>query len=194
MTKIKAILLLSFLLVFAAGTSLGVLLTRSHRPPRPRPQSWLTTELNLTKDQQDQMRKIWSEIMGASFRQDAERRAALMQQRDQAILALLTEAQRRDYEAVQEDFAHKMDQMSAERKQAFDEAVARTKRILTPEQAAKYDDLMTRQRERGMGGGPPPLEGGPGPMGFRGPRHRHATSTSAPTTNEHLPPHGGEQP
>jgi Spy/CpxP family protein refolding chaperone len=183
MTRTKVILLLSFLLVFAAGISLGVLLTRWGRHGRPR--SWLTTELNLTRDQQDQMRKIWSEVMGASSRQHAERRSALMQQRDQAILALLSETQRQDYEAIQQDYARKMDELAAEMKQAFDEAVGRTRRLLSPEQAAKYDALMARQRER-------PMEGGPGPMGFRGPRHHRATSTSTPTTNERREPHGGD--
>jgi Spy/CpxP family protein refolding chaperone len=186
MTRIKAwlpsfLLVLTVLLVFVAGTLLGVLIVKLGHPPRPR--SWLVTELNLTRDQQDQMQKIWSETMESAFRQQEERRAALAKERDQAIAALLSADQRSKYEAVRQDYARKMEELSADRKRAFDEAVARTKRILTPRQAAKYDELMSRQREHGREGGPPPPE-------FRGPRHHPA---SGPMMTEEPPaPHGGE--
>ncbi|MGA2265482.1 MAG: hypothetical protein ABSH10_03515 [Phycisphaerae bacterium] len=191
MIRIKAWLpsfLLAFtaLLVFAAGALLGVLMMELGHPPRPR--SWLVGELNLTRDQQEQMQKIWSETMESSFRQQEERRAALAKQRDQAIAALLSADQQSKYEAIQQDHARKIEELSADRKKAFDEAVARTKRILTPQQAAKYDELMKRQREHGREGGPPPME-------FRGPRH-HPTSNpsmSGPSMpEEHPAPPGGE--
>ena len=181
MTKTKVILFASFLLAFAAGTSVGVLITGRGGPPRHR--SWLTAELNLSPEQREEMGKIWREAMGSGFRQQAEQRAAMAQQRDQAILSLLSETQRARYEAIQQEHADKMEELSRGRKRAFEEAVERTKRILTPEQVQKYDELMKKQRERGTGSAP---------SGFHGPRHRRAAPGSRPVTDEQLAPRGGE--
>ena len=165
MTKIKAILVVSFLVTFAAGTASGLLYASLDRHPRG--PSWLATEMNLTSAQQEQMHSIWSEVMGSMMKERAEQREALKQERDQAITALLTEEQRSRYEAILQDYARKEGEMSEQRKQAFEEAIRRTKEILTPEQAGKYEELMKKQRERGFGPphgghrGPPP---GP-PMG-----------------------------
>ena len=183
MTKAKVILIVSLLVAFASGTSLGVLIAKGMRPPPPPPGSRLAYELNLTAEQQDQMHKIWEEVRGTVFSQRGERREALAQERDQAILSLLSEAQRAKYDAIRQEYTRKVDELSQERKRAFDEAVERTKKILTPEQAVKYDELMKKQGERGMGRG--------GPGDFRGPR-RYSAPSSRPTASEPAAPHGGE--
>ena len=177
MTKTKVILIVSCLVVFAAGASLGALLTRS-RPTR-QDHSWLAAELNLTAEQRDQIRKIWSETMGSVFRNQSERRGAVTQERDQAILSLIPQAQRSRYESIQQEYTRKMDELSQERKRAFEEAVERTKKVLTAEQAVKYDDLIKKQRERG-------------PWGPHGSRHRHSAPTTGPTTGQQPTSRGGE--
>jgi Spy/CpxP family protein refolding chaperone len=181
MTKTKVILLVSVVLAFAAGTALGMFIIGSGRSST-QPSSVLSRKLNLTADQQDRMRKIWSEAMGSVSRQHAERRAALAQERDQAIQALLSGDQRTRYEAIQQNYTRQAEQLSQERKRAFEDAVRRTKEeILTPDQAVKYDELMKGQREHGMSGGP-----------FR-PWRRHSTSSaSRPTTDERPTSRGGE--
>jgi len=158
MTKIKAILVVSFLVTFAAGVATGLLI--AHLPPRPRGPSWLESELNLTSQQREQMHNIWSEVMGATMGQRMEQGRALRQERDQAIVALLTDEQHPRYDAILKEYARKDGEMSEQRKQAFEEAIRRTKEILTPEQADKYDELMKKQRERGFG---PPHGGHRGP-------------------------------
>jgi Spy/CpxP family protein refolding chaperone len=198
MTRTKAILAAAFLLAFAAGTSVGLFASRPAvsqplpRPAGPRggPESFLARELNLSKDQQEQMRKIWSEVMGPGGRGPFDRRSALAQDRDQAVLALLTEEQRVKYDAILQDHAAKLEALSQERKRAFENAVERTKEILTPEQAAKYEELMKKQRDRGPGG-PPGFSGPGGPPG-RGPRHRHTAPTSGPASMESNTPRVGE--
>lgn len=178
-TKAKAILLLSAVLVFAAGASLGVFLAHVGGPPKP--PSWLAGELNLTGEQREQMRKIWSEVMEPPGGPQEDKHAALAQKRDQAIVSLLTDEQRSRYDAIVQDYASQMEQLSQIRKRAFDEAVERTKKILTPEQAAKYDELMKKQRDHGPGG-------------FFGPHHRHGGPSSDPTTEERPASHGEERP
>jgi len=166
MTKIKAILIIAFLVTFAAGAATGVLGTWvQHRPPMP---SWLGTELNLTRQQRDQMHKIWSEVMGSTMRQRFEQGVALKQERDQAIVALLTQEQRPRYDAILKDHARKEGELFEQGKKAFEEATQRTKQILTPEQAGKYEELLKKQREKGFGPPPgghrgPPRDGPPGP-------------------------------
>jgi Spy/CpxP family protein refolding chaperone len=158
MVKTKIILVVSFVVTFAAGAVTGWLVSRSdHRPPGP---SWLAAELDLTSQQREQMQAIWSEVMGATMRQRGEQRDALRQERDQAIVALLTEEQRPRYDAILKDYVTKENEMSEQRKQAFEEAIKRTKEILTPEQAAKYEELMKKEREKGFG---PPRGGHRGP-------------------------------
>ncbi|HUT56443.1 MAG TPA: hypothetical protein VNA25_01060 [Phycisphaerae bacterium] len=177
MTKIKTILMAAFLATFAAGAVTGLLV--AHLSQRPHVPSWLGAELDLTSQQREQIRNIWSAVMSATARQRGEQRDALRLERDQKIKALLTAEQQASYEAILTEFSRKEAEMSEQRKQAFEEAVNRTKEILTPEQAAKYDELMKKQRERGFG---PPHGGrrGPPPDG----------PPSPPPDNPH-PPHGG---
>jgi Spy/CpxP family protein refolding chaperone len=69
-------------------------------------------------------------------------------ERDQAVMDLLSEEQRAQYGEIHAEFDRKMDALSEEREAAFHEAVEKTKQILTPEQRGKYEELLTRMRER----------------------------------------------
>ena len=57
-----------------------------------------------------------------------------------------------------------MQELSDQRRRLFEDAVQRTRSILTPEQLTKYDDMMARRAE-GRRGGP----GGSGGSGGLGP-------------------------
>jgi Spy/CpxP family protein refolding chaperone len=155
MTKAKVLLVLALAIVFAAGVAVG--LVWAHRgPPRHGP-SWLTTELGLTDAQRDAMHEIWSEVARGGGPGQWEQRRTLAQERDAAIAALVTDAQRAQYDAILKDYSDKIEAHAKERELAFQQAIERTKAILTPEQAAKYDQLMKERRERGPGDRP----GGP---------------------------------
>jgi Spy/CpxP family protein refolding chaperone len=186
MAKTKIIIVICFAAAFVAGAATGWLAKESRRPPRD-PSSWLTRELNLTTQQQEQMRKIWSEVMETSPREYGEKRRAIAEERNKAIVALLSDQQKAKYDQILADYNRKITELSEQRKAAFDQAVERTKQILTPDQAKKYDELMKRQRERG---GPGP--GGPRPWG--GPPHqRHGGPRGTmPTTDESRTIGGGE--
>jgi Spy/CpxP family protein refolding chaperone len=171
MTKTKILLVVVFLVTFAAGAVAGRLAWQSgHRPPGP---SFLAAELNLTGEQREQMHNIWSEAMGEGGRRQWDQRKVLGQERDAAIAALMTPEQKLQYEKILLDYTRKLDEQGQERKKAFDQAVERTKQILTPEQAAKYEELLKRPpHDRSFGGPPggpswgdkgPPRHGPPGP-------------------------------
>lgn len=143
MARSKVILLASFLLTFAAGTSLGLLISWPRSQPSRRSRLW--RELNLSEEQRNQMREIWSEVMGSR----RENRRALVWERDEAIVALLTDEQRPQYEQIVQEYKRKTDELSQERQRRIQEAVERTKQILTPEQAGKYEELRKQRTERG---------------------------------------------
>jgi Spy/CpxP family protein refolding chaperone len=177
MNKTRVIMIAAFLLVFAAGVSMGLLINRSKSSSHHF--SVLATELNLTPPQREQMEKIWEDVMGAVSREHGQKRASLQQERDRDILSLIPDDQRAKYDLVQQYYSFKMDSLSKERDRAFEQAVEQSKKILTPDQAQKYDVLMKEQRERWRSGG-------------HGPHHHGSPPASEPTTNPESAPHGGE--
>jgi Spy/CpxP family protein refolding chaperone len=179
-TKTKTLLLLSFILVFAAGAVVGTVqrVAGQHEgppsgpPPHrdggggPRDHDPLPKILNLTPEQQQQMAAIWSDHMK---RRDQERplhdqkRREYQSQRDEAIRALLTPDQLPKYDAIRKDYQDRMTEIDAQRQAAFKQAVEETKKILTPEQVTKYEEFLATHRppdgapggdRRGNRGGP----------------------------------------
>ncbi len=179
MNKTRIIMIAAFLLVFAAGASLGLLINRSK--PSSHRMSALAAELNLTQTQREQMEKIWSDVMGAVYREHGQKRAAIQQDRDRDILSLIPDDQRAKYVLVQQYYSFKMDTLSKERDRAYEQAVEQSKKIMTPEQAQQYDDLLKKSGgERWRSGE------------FHGSRHRATAPASEPTTNPESASHGGE--
>jgi len=173
MTKAKAILLVSFLLTAVAGAAVGVLVSwpKSRHPHRP----GLTEQLGLSPEQQEKMRKIWSEVMGPPGRHRVESRRALAQERDEAIVALLTDEQLAKYQQVVREYERKLEELRQEGQRRVQEAIERTKQILSAEQARKYEELL-KKSETGRGVGP-------GWRG-RGPRSAPSDRQSAPRGEE----------
>jgi hypothetical protein len=180
--KAKAVLGATVLLTLAAGTGLGMMLfqlqqsqTVSTTPPQPQPKrSWLADKLGLSADQQKQMDEIWESTRSGRRHQDENRRAATSQ-RDQEIaslLATLSPDQRSAFETIRKNHAARLADLAAQDRKAYDDAVESTRKMLTAEQVATYDELMKNPRRRGMGG--PGGFGGPGgPIGPGGPGGQH---------------------
>lgn len=174
--KTKVILLVALLLVFAAGTSLGMLMRTKAMTPPP---SEMAERLKLTDDQQAEMKKIWSETATAMrelSRQQADQRSLLREHRDQALQDLLTPEQRQKYELIGQEYSRGMEGLSQQREKLLRDAQAKTRQILTPDQVAGYDEWV-KQHEPGTGEG-----------GWRG-RHRRSTTTTATTTSGPAVPH-----
>jgi Spy/CpxP family protein refolding chaperone len=199
MTKI--IVIIGFMVSFAAGLVVGI---SAHRPPLmptmppgPRPDrgpgGWLTRELKLNPDQQEQMRQIWSEVAHRGGREQDERRAQLRRERDEAIAALIHPEDLGAYDQVLKHYSDQLAVLDKEWRDAFDAAVKKTESILTAEQLAKYQELRKQRQPPWEGGrrGGPGGPGGPptGPGGFRPDRHDRAFEdradhpTSRPTSN-----------
>ena len=155
MNKTKLIILISFIVAFAAGISVGLVVGRTGMTPRRR--SILARELNLTPEQRDQMQKIWAETMEPIRRLQHEQRQKLQEEREEAILNLLSLEQREQFEKINEAHSLSMEKLAQHRKALFDEAQEKTKKILSEDQQKKYEEILKdRGPRRGRFPGRPP--------------------------------------
>jgi hypothetical protein len=178
----KLIVIAGFIIAFAAGLMTGM----QHRqaqvlvdPPttNPRPAATMPRgranrgdpgiiirELGLTPEQSRQMQEIWNDVASRGGPNQDEVRRKLRQQRDEQMLALVPEASRAQYEKVQTDFTDAMTRLDQEFRNAYDQAIEKTKKILNPEQLAIYEKILDRnqwdrnRRRGGPGNGPRPLD------------------------------------
>jgi Spy/CpxP family protein refolding chaperone len=154
MNKTKLIILISFIVAFAAGISVGLVIGRGGRPPRNR--SPLGRELDLTPAQRDQMQKIWTETIEPMGRLQHEQMQKLQKEQEEAIQNLLSPEQREQFKKINEAHALSMKKLEQERKALFDEAMEKTKKILSKEQQKKYEELLrSGGPRRGRFPGPP---------------------------------------
>ena len=142
----RIILVGAFVLVFTAGAVAGFAVPR-WRAHRGGP--FLMKELDLSPEQNDQMRVIWREAVHESRLNRFERRCELREQRDSAIRDMLSPVQVAEFEEIQRSFELGLAELDDERDRAVGRAVEQTKAILTPEQAALYEDLRPKGPRRG---------------------------------------------
>lgn len=156
----RLFVVIGFLVAFGAGwMSAYTWRPAAHNGPEPQHRSgggrgsWLAQQLELSPEQQKQMDQIWSEVGGRGRREDPAKRNELRKTRDASISALIRSEDRAAYDKVLSDYTAKIEAMETEWKKAFQQAVERTKEILTPAQRTKYEQLMSRWenggRERG---------------------------------------------
>ena len=158
MTKTRIIVVIGFVIAFVAGAVVGLQLRTTPvqvtvQPVQGQRPSWLRSELNLSNEQNEQMKAIW-EGLHNSGRSYEDRRHRLRDERDEAIAALLSPGVMGDYDRILADFSNKLTALAQERDKAFGEAVEKTKKILTPEQRTKYEEFLKRREpDRGDRGG-----------------------------------------
>jgi Spy/CpxP family protein refolding chaperone len=195
----KLIVLLGFVVAFSAGLLTGLnsrppappsVVPTSTSPTMPGPRrdhdrdGFLARELNLTPEQREQMKEIWSSVASRGRREQDELRRQYRDERDEAIANLIHTEDLRAYDAILKQFQSKLAAMDQEFSSAWDAAVERTKGILTSEQRTKYEEFLKRNQRwegglRGGRGGPPGPP--PGPNGLDDePRRGGNRATSRP--------------
>ena len=166
----KLIVIIGFVVSFAAGLIVGIesrqtsiastpgtATTRPSHGPGP---GMLAAELNLSPQQQEAMKQIWSEMAKHGRGEQEDHRRQLRTERDDAIASLIRVEDKEKYDQIRKNYSDQTAAMDKEMRSRFDEAVRRTNEILSPEQQAKYKEFLSRhQFDRGgpRGGGP----GGP---------------------------------
>lgn len=147
MTRTRLLILTCFAAAFAAGISGGLVIGRQPRKPPPPP--FLVQQLDLTPEQAERVRDIWSKTYDSLRATLSAKREALEQDREDAILAILTEDQLAFYQQVTAGYRAERDRLAEERKAAIEQAVERTKAVLTDEQKAKYEALLAEREKQG---------------------------------------------
>lgn len=184
--RTKLLICVGFIVALAAGAVLGWQFhryTTQHmgrpKPPEPadRRGGMLTKELDLNDQQQDQMQKIWSEVVKRGDQE--ERRRLYRKQRDEAIVALIPASDHAGYDAVLKKYSDEMAALDEEARKSFQNAEVRTRQILTPEQVAKYDAILARN-PWGRLGAHDPNRGGPGGPAGEGGRRGGEPPSSGP--------------
>jgi len=108
------------------------------------PGGYIASQLGLTADQQAKMKDIWQNTFRRSGPENHAKRDELRHQQEQSIAALIRPEDKPAYDKILADTKSKMDAMDADGKKAFDEAVSKTKQILTPDQLKKYEQIIQR--------------------------------------------------
>lgn len=150
--RLMTLFAVAFVLALGAGLSGGLLLARlpggasgvTADEPAPAPGSGsgsLADVLHLTADQRDRMRTIWegTRLTAQGYFDEGQR---LQREREDALIALLTDAQKEQYEKITRDYADRFAAVTRKREAAFREAVERTRAILNDAQRRQYDQIL----------------------------------------------------
>ena len=182
---VKFVVIFGFAVSFAAGLTVGMArhsdqtIASSPASPAAHPpttqRGFLLAALNLTPDQQDQMKTIWADAGDRGRHDQTDRRNQCRKDRDDAVVALMSPEQKTQFDDVQKSYREKMDAIDQESRTEFQHKVDETMKILTPEQQAKYRELLAKRQA---------FDRGPrdrGDRGFREPNRRgNDRATSQP--------------
>ena len=149
MGRRKAFLfLVTVILTFCAGVVLGWVWTPLqkaeasapgvHGAPRP----WFE-QLDLSGDQKTQMDKIWGDTR-QQMQKLSQQRWDIEKKREDAILALLDPAQRKNYDEIDKSFRAQREALDKQREGLFTDANARSRALLSPDQQQNWD-ILTKQ-------------------------------------------------
>jgi Spy/CpxP family protein refolding chaperone len=149
----KLLLIIGFVFSFGAGVLLSPrLMQTTHAVPATQAshrEGWLTSELNLTPLQQEQIKKIWSETAHRGSREQEDRRRQIRKDRDDAIAALIQPPNKEKFELVLKTYADQQSAMDREWRASFLRAEEKTKQILNQDQRKKYEEMLkNREAER----------------------------------------------
>jgi Spy/CpxP family protein refolding chaperone len=166
------LLVLLTVLAGAAGAAAGMLVARipgssagsasntAAAAASPMDRTPLVEELQLTPEQRDQMRSIWEGVRDQVHHCFDDARQ-LQSERDDALVALLNDEQKAQFERISKDYANRYAELVRKRDQTFQDAVERTRKLLNDEQRRKYEQLL--KTRVGPGLTPPPMHPPPDP-------------------------------
>jgi len=148
-SKTRLMLVVAFVLALGGGVVLGLAAGRRPVPgavvPAAHPpgeHSWLADQLDLTTDQRERMKDIWSTLVQGPAQANRDRRRQVEKERDEALVSLLTPEQRAEYDRRLSGYAAQLVDLGKEREKLFKDAVEQTKLILNDSQRQRYDELL----------------------------------------------------
>jgi Spy/CpxP family protein refolding chaperone len=185
--SLKLILIAASILALGAGVFAGMAVSRlpSAGPApvihtAPLDHTSIADSLQLTDPQRDQMRSIWEGVR-SNVHQTFQDAQTIQNQRDAAIVAILTDSQKAQYAALTQQAAERFAALGAQRDQAFRDGVDKTRKILNESQRQVYDRII---RDR-VGAAPEGANGAVG--GGSGLASPPAALSAAPATAPSAP-------
>jgi Spy/CpxP family protein refolding chaperone len=146
-------LCIAFVLTLGAGMVLGDVWMhwqiRSGKGEAHR--DWIAEQLALTPQQRQQMDDIWAKA-GQQISKTWDLRRQLDRDRDQAIVALLSDQQKAQYDALLRDFRAKRSELDKQRDQLRHDAEAQSRALLDPNQQRVWDTLQQSHDHHGPHG------------------------------------------
>lgn len=157
MKTLKLAIVLGFALMFFAGLAVGrskapVLPVAAHVEP---PKVGIEKDLDLSADQRDKIKKIWDEAgaqAAAQRNEFAQQFHDLDSQRDLALRQMMSDEEWVQYQQILHEHDARVDAVRARTDKPFRDAEQKTRALLTPEQQARYDQMLKDRRHHG---GPP---------------------------------------
>lgn len=155
-SRVEVLLIVLTVLALCAGVVAGLVYARlpgsmplktDNTPPPPMlppdgaGERSLADELQLSPEQRVQMRDIWEGVR-EKVHQAFDAAQALERQRDERIVAMLSEEQKATFQKLSEEFARRYDELARQRDEAFNSAVEKTKKLLSDEQRKKYEQIL----------------------------------------------------
>src|SRR5205807_2674227 len=110
----------------------------------------MAVDLGLTPQQDEAIQKIWSEARAAMRQVDGarfERRHALNEERDKAVLLLIAPEKKADYDRIQQEHATKIAELNKERDHIFQDAEQKMKAVLTDAQWKRFEEKKREHME-----------------------------------------------
>jgi hypothetical protein len=146
--RVAILLVMMFGLAVATGVVTGRLTSRYPVPQRHQPGaaggSPLSDQLQLSPEQSEQMRPVW-EAARDTARSCAREAERVQREHERQLAAMLNDEQKQRYERLSEENHARIAELDAERKEAFREAVARTRKILRDDQWRAYKQMIKNQ-------------------------------------------------
>jgi Spy/CpxP family protein refolding chaperone len=148
--RLKLILIAASILALGAGVFAGMAVSRipastavvEPMPAQQQPEhASIADSLGLTDAQRDQMRSIWEGVR-TNVHQTFQEAQTIQKDRDDAVVAMLTDSQKARYAALTQQAAEKFAALSSQRDQAFRDGVDKTRKILNDSQRLTYDRIM----------------------------------------------------
>src|SRR5687767_2872315 len=134
----KLVVIIGFCVAFAAGLTVGLSRQRVAEVSPASPQSpttkhshrgssFLASELNLTSEQQEQMKEIWSRTAKGGRGDHDDRRQELRDKRDADIEALIPASEKEKFQKILADYRAGLDAMDNEARDRLRKSVEETK-------------------------------------------------------------------
>jgi Spy/CpxP family protein refolding chaperone len=191
-SRSKLTLVTTFTLALGAGLVMGMAAARRGAAARSIPpaqqsgRSKTAVELNLTPQQEEQVKAIWANVTQGPIKTINESRKSLQKERDDEINGLFSSEQKAEYDRIQADYATKASNLGNKRQQQIDAAVEQVKKVLNDTQRQKYEQML-----KDRGGHGRRVFGGPGRESRNSPTtHPAAAGAGGDGQNTGRPPNG----